>query len=48
MKSLYVHPVIVDRDVAASGNTKQIKRNDQSNQERHREEAEIRNVYVSL
>jgi hypothetical protein len=46
MMSLYVHPVVVDNDVAASGNVKRIKKNDQSDQERHREEAEIRNVYV--
>ena len=43
--SLYVHPVVVDNDVAASNNFKSTKIR-RSAQERHREEAEIRNVYV--
>jgi hypothetical protein len=41
--SLYVHPVVVDNDLAATKNTAKIKR---TAQERHREEAELRNVYV--
>lgn len=45
MMSLYVHPVVVDNDVAASDNFKmtKIKR---TAQERHRAEAELRNVFV--
>jgi len=47
MMSLYVHPVVVDNDLAAAANMKQIRRKIQKSvQERHREEAEIRNVYV--
>lgn len=47
MMSLYVHPVVVDNDFAAAANRKQIRRKiEKSEQERHREEAEIRNVYV--
>ena len=45
LMSLYVHPVVVDNDVAASNNFKSTKIR-RSAQERHREEAEIRNVYV--
>lgn len=41
--SLYVHPVVVDNDLAATKNSAKIKR---TAQERHREEAELRNVYV--
>ena len=46
MMSLYVHPVVVDNDLAAADNLKRIKKIQKSAQERHREEAEIRNVYV--
>lgn len=46
MMSLYVHPVVVDNDFAAAANMQQIKKIEKSTQERHREEAEIRNVYV--
>ncbi|KAL3918998.1 MAG: hypothetical protein SGILL_003975 [Bacillariaceae sp.] len=48
MMSLYVHPVVVDNDLAASHNikSKKVKKIDQSEQERHREEAEIRNVFT--
>jgi hypothetical protein len=45
--SLYVHPVVVDNDLAAEGGFKnRVKRLQKSSEERHREEAEIRNVYV--
>jgi hypothetical protein len=43
--SLYVHPVVVDNDVAAQNNFKSTRQK-RTAQERHREEAEIRNVYV--
>lgn len=43
--SLYVHPVVVDNDVAAQDNFKSTRQK-RTAQERHREEAEIRNVYV--
>jgi class 3 adenylate cyclase len=48
MMSLYVHPVVVDNDLAASHNikSKKVKKIDRSEQERHREEAEIRNVFT--
>lgn len=46
MMSLYVHPVVVDNDFAASANMKRIRKIEKSEQERHREEAEIRNVFV--
>lgn len=46
MMSLYVHPVVVDNDLATADNGKTIKNIEKSAQERHREEAEIRNVYV--
>lgn len=51
MMTLYVHPVVVDNDLAAVGNFKSVKvkkvdRSDQEHQERHREEAEIRNVFT--
>ncbi|KAL3919907.1 MAG: hypothetical protein SGILL_003519 [Bacillariaceae sp.] len=48
MMSLYVHPVVVDNDLAASHNikSKKVKKTDRSEQERHREEAEIRNVFT--
>ena len=47
MMSLYVHPVVVDNDFAAAASMKQMTRKiEKSEQERHREEAEIRNVYV--
>jgi hypothetical protein len=45
--SLYVHPVVVDNDIAPDDVKKaRIRRIDRSAQERHRQEAEIRNVYV--
>ena len=45
--SLYVHPVVVDNDLAAAGNLKKsVRRLQKCEQERHRQEAEIRNVYV--
>jgi hypothetical protein len=43
MMSLYVHPVVVDNDILAFS---RMKKKNQSAQERHRQEAEIRNVYV--
>jgi class 3 adenylate cyclase len=47
MMSLYVHPVVVDNDIASDDVKKaRIRRIDRSAQERHRQEAEIRNVYV--
>jgi hypothetical protein len=48
MMSLYVHPVVVDNDLAAADNfkTKKAKKVDKTAQERHREEAEIRNVFT--
>jgi hypothetical protein len=45
MMSLYVHPVVVDNDVAASDNFRSTRMK-RTAQERHREEAELRNVYV--
>jgi pyruvate/2-oxoacid:ferredoxin oxidoreductase alpha subunit len=46
--SLYVHPVVVDNDLAAAHHikSKKVKKIDRSEQERHREEAEIRNVFT--
>jgi class 3 adenylate cyclase len=46
--TLYVHPVVVDNDLAAVDNFKsvKVKKVDRCAQERHREEAEIRNVYT--
>jgi hypothetical protein len=48
MMSLYVHPVVVDNDLAAAHHikSKKVKKIDRSEQERHREEAEIRNVFT--
>jgi hypothetical protein len=47
MMSLYVHPVVVDNDIAPDDAKKaRIRRIDRCAQERHRQEAEIRNVYV--
>jgi hypothetical protein len=48
MMSLYVHPVVVDNDLAAARHikSKKVKKIDRSEQERHREEAEIRNVFT--
>lgn len=48
MMSLYVHPVVVDNDFAAAHHikSKKVKKIDRSEQERHREEAEIRNVFT--
>jgi hypothetical protein len=47
MMSLYVHPVVVGNDIAPDDDKKaRIKRIDRTAQERHRQEAEIRNVYT--
>jgi hypothetical protein len=48
MMTLYVHPVVVDNDLAAVDNFKsvKVKKVNRCEQERHREEAEIRNVYT--
>jgi class 3 adenylate cyclase len=47
MMSLYVHPVVVDNDLAADNfKAKKVKKADRGEQERHREEAEIRNVFT--
>jgi hypothetical protein len=43
--SLYVHPVVVGNDIATHDNFKSTLQK-RTAQERHREEAEIRNVYV--
>ena len=45
MMSLYVYPVVVDNDLAAAHRikSKKVRKIDRSEQERHREEAEIRN-----
>jgi hypothetical protein len=46
MMSLYVHRVVADNDAAASNNFKSTRTKRVTAQERHREEAELRNVFV--
>jgi class 3 adenylate cyclase len=44
--SLYCHPVVVSNDVAASNDFKKSKKQGGCAKDRHREEAELRSVYV--